>query len=70
MWQESAASESPAKRTVIVYAVKFMAVDKPHPIDALLHAAMPGFLSHLSDTDWCDPLSGLSLMLTTVSWRV
>lgn len=52
MVQECTATDSVARRAVIVYAVKFMVVDKPHPIDAKLHAAMPGFLSHLSDSDW------------------
>ena len=52
LMQESASASSVAKRSVIVYAVKFMVVDKPHGIDNSLHAAMPGFLSHLSDPDW------------------
>ncbi|KAK9803499.1 hypothetical protein WJX73_009717 [Symbiochloris irregularis] len=50
--QENAASQSAARRAVIVFAVKFMVVDKPHPIDGLLHEAMAGFLSRLTDADW------------------
>ena len=42
-------------RAASILAAKFMLTDKPHPVDALLAAALPAFLSHLSDSEWHGP---------------
>ena len=40
-------------RAASILAAKFMLTDKPHAVDVLLAAALPAFLAHLSDSEWC-----------------
>ena len=40
-------------RAAAILAAKFMLTDKPHAVDTLLSAALPAFLEHLSDPEWC-----------------
>ena len=42
-------------RAAAILAAKFMLTDRSHPVDVLLSAALPAFLEHLSDPEWCSP---------------